>query len=183
MAHIVSCGTDAHLSYEAASWILTISGSGSVAGTLTVHWFTARLGGRLALLVLCLAMAVPVFLFIPATRAWYFYLVAVFFGFLFGAVGPTRMSLVPPLFGLKSVGAVLGWATFFWSMGGIVGPYLAGYIYEATKSSDGVGGSYDVAFLVGGLLLLVAAVSVCLWGSHKKDQRPGRASEEEVRTA
>jgi predicted MFS family arabinose efflux permease len=165
VSHIVPCAEDLGVTSESASLILTVSGLGSLAGSLLAWWLAKRLGGRWALLMLMLGQGAAMLLLLLAHSAWSFFAVAVLFGFSFGAASPVRMSLVPPLFGLRAVGAILGWSSFAWSIGGIAGPYLAGYIHDAT-------GSYDLAFLVSGLLLLVGAMSLYLWGSHKRVPNP-----------
>ena len=77
--------------------------------------------------------------------------------------------MAPPLFGLRSIGAVLGFAYLAWSIGAVAGPFLAGLIYDHTQS-------YDLAFVLGGALLVIAAASVYAWGSHKgKVQFVGKA--------
>lgn len=161
IAHIVPYARDMKVSVGPAALILTMSGVGSLAGTLLASPLMERLSGRRTLLLLIVGQAAAMFLFIIAASTWSFYVVALLFGFSLGAASPVRMAMVPPLFGLRAVGAILGWCTFFWSVGGIVGPYLAGAVYDAT-------GSYDIAFLTGGLLLLVGAATVLLWGAHKQ---------------
>ena len=161
VAHIVPCAQDLGVSSNTASLILTTTGVGNVAGTLLAWPLTVRLGNKHALTAVIAGEAVGMFLFMVTKSAWAFFLVSILFGFSLGAASPVRMAMVPPLFGLKSIGAMLGWATFAWSVGGIVGPYLAGYVYDVTKS-------YDIAFLTGGLLLLVGVLSVCFWGSHRE---------------
>jgi MFS family permease len=115
-----------------------------------------------AFILLIAGEAAGMFLFMVTKSAWASFLVVILFGFSFGAASPVRMAMVPPLFGLKATGAILGWATLAWSVGGIVGPYLAGYVYDVTKS-------YDIAFLTRGLLLILGVLAVCFWGSHRKE--------------
>jgi MFS family permease len=55
----------------------------------------------------------------------------------------------------------LGCTTFAWAIGGLVGPYVAGYVHDATDE-------YTLAFLAGGILCVIGAASVYFWGSHKK---------------
>jgi OFA family oxalate/formate antiporter-like MFS transporter len=85
---------------------------------------------------------------------------AALLGFCFSASTPVRQAMAPPLFGLKSIGAVLGFAYLAWSVGAVAGPLLGGLVHDLT-------GSYDLAFVLGGVLLLVAILSIHLWGSHK----------------
>ena len=160
-AHIVPAATDVGIAPTAAALIITVSGIAGIAGTVGgTWWLTEKLGHRRALLVLCAGQAVAFFLFIPTSSLWAFYVVAALLGFCFSASTPVRQAMAPPLFGLKSIGAVLGFAYLAWSVGAVVGPFLAGLIYDLTRS-------YDLAFLLGGVLLLAAAASVHIWGKHK----------------
>ena len=160
-AHIVPAATDVGIAPTAAALIITVSGIAGIAGTVGgTWWLTKKLGHRRALLVLCAGQAVVFFLFIPTSSLWAFYVVAALLGFFFSASTPVRQAMAPPLFGLKSIGAVLGFAYLAWSVGAVVGPFLAGLIYDLTRS-------YDLAFVLGGVLLLAAAASVHIWGKHK----------------
>jgi len=161
VAHIVPCANDLGISATLSALILTMSSVGGIAGTLLAWPLTVRFGNKRALLLLIAGEAVAMFLFMATKSAWSFYLVAILFGFSFGAASPVRMAMVPPLFGLRAIGGILGYATFAWSVGGIVGPYLAGYVYDVSKS-------YDIAFLTGGVLLVIGVLAVQFLGSHRR---------------
>ena len=152
-AHIVPAATDAGISTTASALILTVSSAGGILGTIAAWWVTRRLGDRWTLLVLIVGEALGLFLFIFTTSAWAFYAVAFLFGFSFGAASPVRQAMAPPLFGLRAIGGILGFAYLAWAIGGVSGPFLAGFIFDLT-------GSYDPAFLIGAVLLLVGATSV-----------------------
>ena len=142
-AHIVPAATDVGIAPTAAALIITVSGIAGIPGTVGgTWWLTEKLGHRRALLVLCAGQAVVFFLFILTSSLWAFYVVAALLGFCFSASTPVRQAMAPPLFGLKSIGAVLGFAYLAWSVGAVVGPFLAGLIYDLT-------GSYDLAFRAG----------------------------------
>jgi predicted MFS family arabinose efflux permease len=160
ITHVPPYARDLGISENAASFILTISGLGGLGGTLLAWWMTVKLSNRRTLLALCVGQAICMALFIATRSVWSFYLVALVYGFAFGAATPVRIAMVAPLFGLRSVGALLGWSTFAWSIGGIASPYLTGYVYDAT-------GSYLWAFIACGMLLLLAALTVASWGEHK----------------
>lgn len=177
-AHLVPAASDVGISPTAAALILTVSSIAGIPGTVGgAWWLTEKLGHRWALLVLCAGQAVALFLFVPTSSLWAFYVVAALLGFCFSASTPVRQAMAPPLFGLKSIGAVLGFAYLAWSIGAVVGPFLAGLIYDLTRS-------YDLAFVLGGVLLLVGAASVYLWGGHKMPVNPaGRVFTETERPA
>jgi MFS family permease len=160
-AHIVPAATDAGITPTAAALILTVSGIAGIPGTIGgTWWLTKTLGHRWALLVLCAGQAAALFLFAVTSSLWAFYAVAAMLGFCFSASTPVRQAMAPPLFGLRSIGAVLGLAYLAWSIGALLGPFLAGLIYDHTKS-------YGLAFVLGGVLLVIGALSVYVWGAHK----------------
>lgn len=160
ISHIVTYATDIGMSITTAALILTMTSVGGIAGTLLAWSITVKLGNKYALLVLIAGEALAMFLFIFTHSTWSFYAVAILFGFSFGAASPVRMAMVPPLFGLKSIGIILGLATFAWSVGGITGPVLSGYIFDVSHS-------YDTAFIFSGMLLVIGVLSVYFFGSHR----------------
>jgi len=160
-AHMVPAATDAGIAPTSAALILTVGSIGGIPGTIFgAWWLTKALGHRWALLVLCAGQAAALFLFVPISQFWAFCAVAVLLGFCFAASTPIRQTMVPPLFGLESIGAILGYAYLAWAAGALLGPFLAGLIYDYTLS-------YDLAFVLGGGLLLLGAASVLVWGGHR----------------
>jgi predicted MFS family arabinose efflux permease len=155
ITHIVTYAIDNRISASAAALILTMMSIGGIGGSLLAWSIAAKLGTRYALLVLIAAQALAMFLFIWIRYLWLFYTTAILFGFSFAAAIPVRMSMIPQFFGMKSIGMIMGFATFAWSLGGIVGPVLAGYIFD-------ISGSYSIAFLSGGLLLIIGVFAVQL---------------------
>ncbi len=159
--HLVPAATDLGITPTAAALILTVSSIAGIPGTVVGAWWLAEtLGHRRTLMVLCAGGAAALFLLVFTSSLWAFYVLAALLGLCFSASTPVRQAMAPPLFGLKSIGAVLGYAYLAWSAGAVAGPFLGGLIYDHTQS-------YDLAFVLGGALLLVAMLSIQLWGSHK----------------
>jgi MFS family permease len=164
MSQIVAHARDLEVAASSASLILTLNGIGSLVGGLLAWWFAKKLGHQSALLIVMLGQGLAMFLFIITASAWSFLAVALLYGFAYGTASPVRMALIPQLFGLRSIGTMLGCTTFAWSIGGLVGPYAAGYIHDTTEE-------YTLAFLAGGILYVLGAMSVYFWGSHKKSDQ------------
>ena len=152
-SHIVSYATDVGISTEAAALIFTVSSVGGGLGTLLAWAIAGRIGQKWSLLLLTALNGVAMFLFIPAGSVWLFYTLGVLLGFAFSGAVPVRMAVIPPLFGMRSVGTIIGFASLAFSVGAIIGPFLAGYIFDST-------GKYDLAFLIFGVLLMIGAVSL-----------------------
>ncbi len=163
MSQIVAHARDVSVQPGVAALILTVSGVGSLGGSLLAHWYTQKMGGQRTLFIVLLLQALAMFLFTVTASAWSFFVVAALFGFTYGTAAPVRMGLIPPLFGLKCIGSMLGCTTFAWSIGGLVGPTVAGYIHDATDK-------YVWAFVASGVVYILGALSVWFWGSHKQDQ-------------
>jgi sugar phosphate permease len=170
MSQIVAHARDLEVPARSASLILTFNGVGSLAGGLLAWWFTRRMGHQRTLLVVMLVQALAMFLFTVTASAWSLFVVITLFGLAYGTASPVRMSMIPALFGLKAIGTMLGCTTFAWSIGGLVGPYVAGYVHDATDK-------YTFAFIAGGILYVIGAASVFFWGSHKKEREPGTRRE------
>ena len=69
------------------------------------------------------------------------YLFAAVFGFAYGGCVASQSPLVAVLFGLSSHGLILGVTSLSLTIGGAIGSFAAGYIFDVTSS-------YQVAFLI-----------------------------------
>jgi len=89
-----------------------------------------------------------------ASSAWMLFAFAVVYGFAHGGFYTVLSPTVAELFGLRAHGAIFGIVYFWGTLGGAVGPVVAGRVFDVRQS-------YDVAFwlLVGlalvGLLLML----------------------------
>ena len=154
--HIAVHGMDLGMTRGVAAILLTVIGGASIAGRLTVGSFADRIGGRNAYVV-CLVPLITslLILMVVDTHAALFAVVALYgfgHGGLFTVVSPT----VAEFFGTRTHGAIYGGIYLFGTIGGAVGPIMAGRVFDLT-------GSYDYAFsalaLMGaGALLLMASL-------------------------
>ena len=90
----------------------------------------------------------------------------VLLGFAFSGAVPVRMAIIPPLFGMRSVGTIIGFASLSFSVGAIIGLLLAGYIFDST-------GTYDLAFLIIGILLAMGSISLLFLRTPKAKAAAG----------
>jgi MFS family permease len=161
--HIVAYATDLGITPTSAALIFTFFNGTSIAGIFAAWPIAARLGNRGALLLFLVLQAVALFLFIRADSLWVFLVLATVFGFGFGGTNPLRVEMVPHLFGMRAVGTILGFIAFSWALGGVIGPFVAAYIYDISQS-------YDIAFLSAGLLTIVAIAAIYNLGGRKKER-------------
>lgn len=138
--HLAVHGMDLGMSQTKAATLLSVIGAASIAGRLSVGALVDRIGGRNAF-VLCFIFLLGslVGLSLIAAPAALFVVVAVYgfgHGGLFTVVSPT----VAEYFGMRAHGAIFGTILFFGTIGGSIGPILAGQVFDRT-------GSYQPAFI------------------------------------
>jgi MFS family permease len=149
--HIVPFARDAGIGLAGASLALTAYGVGAAGGRLLGGAVSDRFGPlptqRVAYLVAALALLS--LRWAPSHEAVLAALVA--FGAGFAATDTMVVKVVPDLFGVRAIGAIMGVLTLGWRCGAALGPAAAGFVYDLT-------GSYDLPFG------LAPAVVLASWG-------------------
>jgi len=149
--HIVPHATDLAISAANAAGILAIIGGAGVTGRVMMGGAGDRVGNKPATTICLIMMLASLLWLLAAEELRMFYLFAVVFGFAYGGYQPLISLVVAELFGLSSLGVILGAVTFSITIGAAVGPALAGRIFDIT-------GSYQSAFLVCAALSIVAII-------------------------
>ncbi|MFH1488080.1 MAG: MFS transporter [Pseudomonadota bacterium] len=155
LVHIVIHATGLGIPASAAARILAIIGGLCIVGMNAMGIAADRIGNRSALAVSFLFMACALFWLLFAREFWMLYLFAVIFGFAFGGMQTLFSPIVAELFGLRSHGIILSTAALAGTIGAVIGPLLAGYIYDIKSS-------YDVAVFVCALLCVISVITAPL---------------------
>jgi MFS family permease len=135
--------------------MITVIGGVSIGGRILMGGLGDRIGNRQSL-ALCFALMSAALLSLPiAHKIWTFYLFAAAFGFAFGGMYTLGSPLAADLFGLSSHGLIFGVVSFGGTIGGAIGPALAGYIFDTN-------GSYRLAFMVFATIGIIGLVSTSL---------------------
>jgi len=137
--HMPSYLVDRGLSAEVGGWTIATIGLFNIIGSVSAGWLGERMPKRYLLSFIYFARAVAIFVFIsfPVTP------VACL---VFGAVmGLTWLSTVPPtsgiialMFGTRWLATLAGFAFFSHQVGGFLGVWLGGIVFERTGSYDTV---------------------------------------------
>jgi len=151
MVHIVPHATDLEISAASAASILAIIGGASVVGRIIMGSASDKIGNKSALIICCIMLSVALFWLLATKELWMFYLFAAIFGFTLGGWAPLISLLVAELFGLSSLGTILGIVVFVIGIGEAIGPVMAGHIFDIT-------GSYQLAFLIFAAVSIVAII-------------------------
>ena len=108
-------------------------------------------------------LGVTLFLFNQESMA-VLYTFFVLYGIGMGAVMPMTPVLRARYFGRKSFGTIAGWSRALTIPVGVIGPVLAGWIYDTT-------GSYEIAFQLFAITLAISAVIMLFVAPPKPPQR------------
>jgi MFS family permease len=163
--HAVPFARDQGISLADASLALTAYGVGSAVGRLIAGAVSDRLGTRptIGAAYLLEFLALLALLWIPSRGALLASLVA--FGAGFAASDTMVAKVIPEVFGLRAIGAIMGVLTLGWRLGAALGPAAAGFLYDLTGSYTLPFGAAPVAVLVSWALFIL--------GTRERPRRPG----------
>jgi predicted MFS family arabinose efflux permease len=137
--HVVPFARDQGISLAAAALSLTAYGVGAVSGRLTAGIVSDRVGAlttiRIGYTLQVLALAA---LWWVTSREALLASLAIF-GAGFAAADTMITKVIPDVFGMRAIGAIMGVLTLGWRTGAAVGPAAAGFLHDAT-------GSYAIPF-------------------------------------
>jgi len=161
--HIVAHATELGIPPISAANLLAAIGGTSIVGKVVLGSASDRLGVKRSL-VFSLILLLVSFLWVQLARElWMLYLFSVVYGFGYGGTITMQPLLAAELFGLSSLGVILGGVTFAYTIGGAAGPVLSGHIFDIT-------GSYSLAFLACAILAFVAIILTLSLAPLKRDK-------------
>ena len=134
------------------AWSLSLIGLFNIAGSFASGWAIGRwrMKSVLSLLYASRALAVLVFVFAPKTTTT-FLIFAVVLGFTYLSTVPPTVGLVGKLHGMRYVATLFGIVMLSHQVGGFLGAWLGGYVFERT-------GSYDWLWYIDIMLAVGAAL-------------------------
>jgi MFS family permease len=162
--HLVAHLTDLGIDKLAAAFVLSLIGLSSIPGRLVFGVLTDRYGGIVATqLSFGLSVLAVVLIMLPrATSPFVLYPFAMTFGLSLGSRGVTLGALTADTFPGREFGTIYGWITSGQLIGGALGPWLAGLIFDRT-------GSYQMAFYgcIAGFVCSALLVGVAALGNRQ----------------
>mgnify|MGYP001574225643 FL=1 len=148
LVHLVPHATDIGFSPALAATFMSVLGVSNIVGKITMGIISDRIGRRNSLIISFSLAASMLLWLMTAQHAWAFYLFAAVYGFAYGSWIPMFPAIAGDLFGLGALGAIYGVVASSISLGGALGPFIAGYIFDVTKS-------YNYAFITAVVLLTI----------------------------
>ncbi|MEN9754039.1 MAG: hypothetical protein RLZ07_421 [Pseudomonadota bacterium] len=151
-AHMPAYLKDIGMPAWVGGWTLAIIGLANAVGSLTSGWLSGRMPKRYILSIIYFgrSLAVIAFILIPASP-----MTALLFGLVMGlfwlSTVPPTSSLVAVMFGTRYLAMLYGFAFFSHQVGGFLGVWLGGILYEST-------GSYQIVWWLSIALGVASAV-------------------------
>ena len=162
LAHQVAFAIDMGYSKLYAASVLSLFGLTYAIGSLG-SLISDRIG-REVTITLATAIGISgmiVLMFIrDASQPWMLYYFSISLGFSNGLCSPAIAAALTDIFQGPRVGPIVGAVWFAFAVGGTIGPWLGGWLFEMT-------GDYFLAFLVATVLFAVACAALWLAAPRK----------------
>jgi OFA family oxalate/formate antiporter-like MFS transporter len=155
MTHIVPHTVDIGFSEVEAATILSLSGIAQIIGRLISGIISDRVSAKGIAIVSSLIQFAAILSLVWIRELWMLYLYGFINGITFASFGTSITVLIGRIFTLNDIGKVLGILEIGIYVGGAIGPYLGGLIFDSS-------GSYNLAFVIMSIAVLIRIILVFL---------------------
>ena len=171
LSHMVAALVDVGYAASTAAWVYGLVGITGSFGKFFWGAISDRVGREEAALAGAASAALGIFLLMQIHDTSRLPLLIVFvgiYGLGYGSVPPMRPSIVADIFQGKGFGAIYGSTYIASGLGGLIGPWLAGYLFDTM-------GTYQLAFTLSMVGYLLCSVGYFLAGPRKVRLVPGKS--------
>jgi MFS family permease len=128
----------------------------SIGGRMGFGWIADKFDRRRAAAIAfgLVTIGLACFGFAPAAGLWLMIPFLLFFGIGYGGSTGIRPSIVSEFFGRANFGSIFGFIIGINALGGIFGPFLAGWVYDTWGSYEGIWLAY-CGLAIAALLLVI----------------------------
>ena len=133
-----------------AALLLSVFAFLGMASTLILGWLADKANKPRMIAFILFAAAGAMFLPIVGSSLWSLCLFTIVFAAV-EATFPLGWAVVGDLFGRKHYAKIRGYMTLFYTWGGVLGPVIAGVIFDRWQTYEPLLWSLVVMFIVGGL--------------------------------
>jgi MFS family permease len=151
VVHLVRHALDIGLTAVAAAVLVSIWGALSIVGKVAFGGVGDKIGNRKVIIIVFSIWVVGFLGLLLVNQAWMLYLFAAVFGLGYGGFATAQSPVIAEFFGIKYHGQIFGMIFYFGNMGGALGSYLAGSIFDLT-------GAYTLAFIICAFLSVISII-------------------------
>jgi MFS family permease len=161
IVHVSPFATDLKVSAPFAAAMISIIGGVSIIGRLSMGLVSDKISCRRALLISFILLSAALVWLQTVNTMWALGIFTVVYGFAHGGFYGIMSPVVAEFFGTRAHGTIFGIVICAASIGGAIGPILAGRIFDKLAS-------YQMAFLILLGMAVVGLVMTLLSGPMKK---------------
>ncbi len=165
LAHQIKFAEDAGYSSILATSVFALFGISSIGGQICASISDSI--GREKTVTVATVLAIGALLALisvkDTSQPWLLYVYATCSGFATGLFSPNIFAGIGDIYHGKNIGAISALLLTGTGVGGAIGPWLGGYIYDVT-------GSYSIAFIISMAAFAVAGISFWIAGPRNADQ-------------
>lgn len=133
-AHISAAARDAGVPDAQAVGLVGLIGIGSLVGRFAIGWLADRMGRIKTLMLMQGLMGLSYLVWAGAQDPWMFAVFALWFGLSYGSIVSLLPAICMDLFGGRAVSAIIGTLYTGAALGNLLGPVLAGQVFDMTQS-------------------------------------------------
>lgn len=148
IAHLEDIGITRHTAESMLGFMILMS----IPGRALFGWLGDRLAKQHLLAVSSVLQGIGIFILANATGLAHVWPFLLFYGLGYGGAIPLTQALRADLFGRKAFPVVSGLIMPATTIGGVIGPIFAGYVYDVTES-------YRIAFYTFVVLILLSGLT------------------------
>ena len=168
VVHQIALMRDVGLSSTFAASLVTLVAIMIILGNISAS-ISDRIGREKTFSLGCSLLTLGLFMLLllkRSSQSWMLYSYAVSLGLGLGMTAPVLSATVADMFQGKNFGSINGFMTLGFGLGGTVGPWFGGFVFDLTKS-------YSVALAVA--ILLTCTSIVILWiAAPRKVRKMGK---------
>ncbi len=155
MVHLVNYATDVGINPLISATFISVIGVVSIVGRLSAGVGADKIGIHNTMIITRVFLIASLICLIFTRSLWTFYLFAVMFSLPYGGEIPQIPLFIGKYFGTKTMATLVGLCMFILSIGGAMGAWIAGRIFDTTQSYEGAFTTGAVAGLISLILVLI----------------------------
>jgi MFS family permease len=138
--HVAAHVQDLGFSLSDGAKVVAIISVASIFGRIGMGRLADVIGNKKTLTVSFTITTLVIIWLLTSGTLWELYLFAILYGFGWGAIAVIRFAITAEVFGLASLGLIMGIFGFSEFLAATVGSYFGGFVFDRS-------GSYDLAFI------------------------------------
>ena len=168
VVHVMPYLSSVGITRSNSSMVATAIPLVSIVGRLSAGWLSDRLNKtRIAAgFIILVGLGLVCFSYVLNDRMWPLIPFIILYGIGWGSNLPMRAALMREYFGRSNLGTLFGFMMGFVAMGGVMGPIIAGWVFDNW-------GSYHAAWLLFACIVLIASIIMATTPSVAANVRQG----------